>query len=74
MTNENEITDRIRKFSSEDEMLVPLVNIRIEGILDSGGRFFGDLEGFSEFLLFIKGERGQRIIIKRRKVAWMEAV
>jgi hypothetical protein len=51
-----------------------MVNKKIEGTLDSGGRFFGVLEGFSEFQLFIRGHRGQQIIVKRRKVAWMEAI
>jgi len=70
----NNISNAINKYSSEDDVLVPMVNKKIEGTLDSGGRFFGVLEGFSEFQLFIRGHRGQQIIVKRRKVAWMEAI
>ena len=70
----NNAINSVNNYSSEDDVLVPMVNKKIEGTLDSGGRFFGVLEGFSEFQLFIRGYRGQQIIVKRRKVAWMEAI
>ena len=72
MTSKDRVSDI--NTLSEDDVLTPILNQRVEGILDSGGHFYGILEGFSEFQLFLKGDHNQRIIIKRRKVAWMEAI
>jgi hypothetical protein len=45
-----------------------------EGELESGGLFWGTLNGFTEHRLFFTGEHGQSIIIKRRRVARLEMV
>lgn len=59
---------------SEDDVLESLIEHEITGSLDSGGRFFGNLEGFDQYRLFIRGNRGQRILIKRKFIAKLEAV
>jgi len=46
----------------------------IVGVLESGSKFYGTLAAFNEFQLLLIGNRGQHIIIKRRKVAKLEAV
>lgn len=74
MSNYNNANDSIKKFPSENDILVQLIDKSVDGTLDSGGRFYGTLEGFSEFQLFIRGARGQLIVIKRRKVSRLEAV
>ena len=59
---------------NEDDILDSLTGKQLIGWLDSGSRFYGTLEAFNEYRLFIVGNRGQRIIIKRRKVSRLEAV
>lgn len=46
----------------------------IIGWIDSGSKFYGKLDVFNQYRLFIIGNRGQRIIIKRGQVARLEAV
>jgi hypothetical protein len=59
---------------TEDDILESLIEHQITGTLDSGGRFFGNLEGYDQYRLFIRGNRGQRILIKRKYVARLEAL
>jgi hypothetical protein len=76
MSQLDNVTLITKTFSSydEDEILESWIGKQIIGALDSGSKFFGTLEAFNEHRLFIVGNRGQRIVIKRRKVARMEAV
>jgi len=63
-------------FSSfnEDQVLESWIGQHVIGALESGSRFFGTLTAFNEHQLLLTGNRGQRIIIKRRRVARLEAV
>lgn len=58
----------------EDDILASMKGKQLIGWLDSGSKFYGTLEAFTEHRLFIVGNRGQRIIIKKRKVSRLEAV
>ena len=70
------VVDIRKTFASYDEdvILESMKGNQMIGWLDSGSRFYGTLESFNEHRLFIVGNRGQRIIIKRRKVSRLEAV
>lgn len=74
MTNIENVASATKEFSSndEDEILESKIGKYGEGELESGGRFWGTLEGFTEHRLFFTGEHGQSIIIKRRRVARLE--
>jgi hypothetical protein len=74
LTEKDSVVNGIKKYPTENDILVPLIGKNVDGTLDSGGHFFGTLEGFSDYQIFLKGDRGQRIIIKRRKIARMEVV
>jgi hypothetical protein len=59
----------------EDNTIGSLIGKRVDGALESGSRFWGTLESFDEKWLYIRGHRGQPILIKRRKLAaLMEAI
>jgi hypothetical protein len=74
MTDKGKVVNDIKKYPTENDILEPLIGKSVDGNLDGGGSFFGVLEGFSDYQLFLKGDEGQRIIIKRRKIARMEVV
>jgi len=59
---------------SEDQLLESWIGKQLIGSLESGSKFFGTLTAFNEHQLLFIGNRGQRILIKRRKVARLEAV
>ena len=67
-------TNNLPSSNDEDAILESSIGKYGEGELESGGRFWGTLEGFTEHRLFFKGEHGQKIIIKRRRVARLEVV
>jgi hypothetical protein len=62
-------TRKVFSSTNEDEIYESMIEKYVDGTLDSGGRFWGRLEAFNERKLFIRGERGQAIIIKRRKIS-----
>ncbi len=76
MSQLDNVADTRKTFASydEDDILTSMQGNQIIGALDSGSKFYGTLEAFNEHRLFIVGNRGQRIIIKRRKVSRLEAV
>jgi len=39
-----------------------------------GGKFWGTLEAFNAESLFIRGDKGQKIIIKRKRIAELEVI
>jgi len=72
MVDSNSVVDtRIKAFSStdEDEIYESMIGSFVDGTIDSGGRFWGTLEAVTEQKLLIRGEHGQRILIKRRKIS-----
>ena len=76
MSEMDMVVKTTKEFPSNDEdgILESSIGNYGEGELESGGRFWGTLEGFTEHRLFFRGEHGQRIIIKRRRVARLEMV
>jgi hypothetical protein len=76
MPDSNKAAVAIKAFSSvdEDEIFESMIEKFVDGTLDSGGRFWGRLEVFNDHKLFIRGERGQAIIIKKRRISRLEAV
>jgi hypothetical protein len=58
----------------EDDILASMKGKQLIGWIDRGSKFYGTLEALNEHRLFIVGNCGQRIIIKRRKLSQMEAV
>lgn len=76
MSELENVADATKEFSSndEDELLESKIGKYGEGELESGGRFWGTLEGFTEHKLFFKGDHGQSIIIKRHRVARLEMI
>ena len=46
----------------------------VNGQIERGGSFWGALEGYDDTYLYLKGNRGQEIIIKRRSVARLEVI
>lgn len=71
MPNDIEVALATKEFPSinELEIIESFMGKQIEGSLDSGSRFWGTLEGVTDHMLFIRGTRGQVILIKRRKVS-----
>jgi len=58
-----------------DDAIAELLNKHVDGALQSGSRFWGVLERFDGTWLYIRGYRGQPIIIRRRTLAFLtEAV
>jgi hypothetical protein len=72
----NEVVDTRKTFCSlsENDIIESMLKNKLDGTLDCGGRFFGILEDFNENSLFIRGDRGQMIIIKRKRISRLEAV
>ena len=66
--NINAYTDR-NSFPSEDS-----IGKNVKGQIERGGSFWGMLEDYDDTYLYLKGNRGQKIIIKRRSVARLEVV
>jgi len=60
--------------NGEDEILESSIGKYGEDELESSGRFWRTLEGFTEHWLFFRGEHGQKLIIKRRRVARLEVL
>ena len=46
----------------------------IRGQIERGGNFWGVLEDYDDAYLYLTGDAGQQIIIKRRSVARLEVV
>ena len=46
----------------------------IRGQIERGGNFWGVLEDYDDAYLYLAGDAGQQIIIKRRSVARLEVV
>jgi hypothetical protein len=46
----------------------------INGQIERGGNFWGSLVGYDDTYLYLKGNRGQEIIIKRRSIAKLEVI
>lgn len=76
MQDDNTVADAIKAFAStnEDEIYISMIGTFVDGTIDSGGRFWGRLEAVTEQKLLIRGDHGQRIIIKRRKISRLMAV
>jgi hypothetical protein len=55
--------------AEEDRTFESLIEKRVEGALESGAKFWGTLESFDANWLFLRGNRDQAIIIRRRKLA-----
>ena len=53
----------------EEKIIESLSNKHVEGVLNSGNRFWGTLDGFDENWLYLKGDRDQDIIVRRQKIA-----
>jgi hypothetical protein len=76
MTQINNENNSIKAFSStdEDKLCNEYIEHKVSGVLDRGGKFWGTLEAFNAESLFIRGDRGQKIIIKRRRIAELEVI
>jgi len=76
-TKDNVSIDATKTFASQDEgdAYRSLIGKRVEGFLEgNGSRFYGTLESFDEFMLYLRGDRGQLLLVKRRRVAKLEAI
>lgn len=57
------------------DAIAELLGKRVDGALQSGSKFWGTLERFDDRWLYLRGGRGQPIIIRRRTLAFLtEAV
>lgn len=77
MSSSDLVNTRSKNFPhrEEDKTIESLIGKRVDGSIESGSRFWGTLESFDDKWLYIRGHRGQPILIKRRKLAaLMEAV
>lgn len=76
MTECTRIPNGTKKFCSlsENDILESMLKNKLDGTLDSGFRFYGVLEDFNDTSLFLRGNRGQMIIIKRKRISRLEAV
>ena len=78
MTTKDSVSiDATKTFASQDEgdAYRSLIGKRVEGFLEgNGSRFYGTLESFDEFMLYLRGDRGQLLLVKRRRVAKLEAI
>ena len=59
---------------NEDEILVSLIECKIDGNLETGSRFYGKMIAFIDKLLLLVGNSKRRILIKRKVVAKLEAI
>jgi len=76
-TKDNVSIDATKTFASQDEgdAYRSLIGKRVEGFLEgNGSRFYGTLESFDEFMLYLRGDRGQLLLVKRRRIAKLEAI
>ena len=46
----------------------------ISGQIERGGNFWGTLEDYDDAYLYLRGDAGQQIIIKRRTIARLEVI
>jgi hypothetical protein len=75
MPNGEKLADARNSFASMfDENMKSLTGEQVKGITGSGGKFFGKLEGFDEQWVFVRGGRGQAIILRKKKIESIEAV
>lgn len=78
MTTKDSVSIDARKtFASQDEgdAYRSLIGKKVEGFLEgNGSRFYGTLESFDEFMLYLRGDRGQLLLVKRRRIAKLEAI
>ncbi len=74
--NENVVeTTNSLPSNDEDAILESNIGNYCDGEIEmSGGRFWGKIAGFNERYLFLKGDHGQKIIVKRRRIARLEVV
>ncbi|MEN6600678.1 MAG: hypothetical protein ABFC21_09745 [Rectinema sp.] len=64
-----------KTFLPIEEMVVSLIGKDIEGAFGNGSRFWGVLVNADDAWLYIKGYKGQAIVVKRSKLtALMEVV
>ena len=76
-TKDSGNTNATKTFASQDEgdAYRSLIGKKVEGFLEgNGSRFYGTLESFDEFMLYLRGDRGQLLLVKRRRIAKLEAI
>jgi len=69
MSNEVNVCSGRNRFPSRGS-----IGRDINGQIERGGSFWGTLKDYDETYLYLKGNRGQEIIIKRRSVARLEVI
>ena len=76
MSQLNNVNNTIKSFSTtdEDKLCAEYIEHKVNGVLDRGGKFWGTLEAFNAESLFIRGDKGQKIIIRRRRIAELEVI
>ncbi len=73
MSQDIDVVDTRNTFANE--AIAELLGKKVDGALQSGSKFWGVLEKFDDRWLFIRGYKGQPIIIRRRTLALLtEAV
>ena len=74
MSNTDSGTHPLKPFSfNEDEILVSLIECKIDGTLETGRPFYGKLVAFNDKLLLLEGNYKKRIMIRRKTVVRLEA-
>jgi len=78
MTTKDSVSiDATKTFASQDEgdAYRSLIGKQVSGYLEgNGNRFYGTLESFDEHMLYLRGNRGQLLLVKRRRIAKLEAI
>lgn len=78
MSKLNKVVDTRKTFSSplsEDSVLEKLIGTPVRGTLEESNTwFYGVLESYNDHRLLIRGNRGQEILIKRKRISRLEAV
>jgi len=70
LSRTNDVVDATT-YSFANKAIAELLNKKVDGLLQSGARFWGVLEGFDDRWLYVRGFRGQPIIIRRRTLAFL---
>lgn len=46
----------------------------VNGQIERGGNFWGKLVGYDDTYLYLKGDKGQDVIVRRKNIAKLEVV
>jgi hypothetical protein len=73
LSNNNSPNQGYKCTFDEEKLLSSLLNQVVAGNIENGGFFTGQLVSFNDKFLFLKGDKGQDILIRRKWITRLEA-